>query len=204
MAQELNGHSIGLVLCYTSNERLIMKIVTLSLQILGLIALFIAVAMATLRFNHRNDDGPSILFPGGALVAGELYSGPEPDWDFTADVQTVELELDDSDTSRLIWIQNADGKAYVVSGYMNNWLGQLWKDWAVEADEDSGRAVLRIGNTRYERQLVRIHEGDELDGIAESVIRKYAGGDPTPQAIAGFRASIESGGTRAFAVLPRG
>lgn len=97
-----------------------MKIVKLSLQILSLIALFIAVAMATLRFNHRNDDGPSILFPGGALVSGDLYQGPEPNWDFTADVQTIELELDDSDSSRLIWIENADGKAYVVSGYMDN------------------------------------------------------------------------------------
>lgn len=181
-----------------------MKIVKLSLQILSLIALFIAVAMATLRFNHRNDDGPSILFPGGALVSGDLYQGPEPNWDFTADVQTIELELDDSDSSRLIWIENADGKAYVVSGYMDNWLGRLWKHWAVEADEGSGLAVVRINGTRYERQLIRIHEGDELDGVAESVIRKYAGGNPTPASIAGFRAAVENGNTWAFALAPRG
>ena len=181
-----------------------MKLVTIFIQILGLFTIIIAVGMATLRFSHRNDDGPSVLFPGGALVTGELYSGPEPDWDFTADVETVELELDDSDTSRLIWIQNADGKAYVVSGYHSNWLGRLWKHWAVEAAEGSGRAVLRINGVRYERQLVPILEGDELDGIAASVIRKYMPMDPTPDGIAAFRASVESGGTMAFAALPRG
>ena len=177
--------------------------VKLSLQILSLLAVFIAVAMVTLRYNHLDDDGPSVLFPGGALIAGDWHSGPEPDWDFTAAIQTVELELDDSDSSRLVWIQNVDGKAYVVSGYMNTWLGRLWKHWAVEADAGSGRAVLRIGDTRYPRQLVRIHDGDVLDGIAASVIGKYLGGDPTPESIAGFRASIETGSTWAFALQPR-
>ena len=181
-----------------------MKIAKIVAQVLGLVVIFFVVAIGTLRFQHRNNDGPSILFPGGALVSGELHTGPEPDWSFTSDIQIIELELDDSDSSRRIWIQDADGKAYVVSGYMDNFLGRLWKHWAVEADEGSGRAVLRIGDTRYERQLVRIHEGDVLDGVAASVIRKYLGGNPTPEAIAGYRAAIESGNTWAFELAPRG
>ena len=181
-----------------------MKILKIIGQVVGLVVIFFAVAMATLRFENRNNDGPSILFPGGALVSGQLHTGPEPDWSFTADIQTIELELDDSDSSRLIWIQDADGKAYVVSGYMDNFLGRLWKHWAVEADEGSGLAVLRIGDTRYERQLNRIQQGDVLNGIAASVIRKYAGGNATPEAIAGFRAAIESGNTWAFELAPRG
>lgn len=181
-----------------------MKIVKIILQLLGILILIPAIAMATLRFQHRNNDGPSILFPGGALVSGSLHTGAEPDWSFLADIQTIELELDDSDSSRLIWIMESDGKAYVVSGYMDNFLGRLWKHWAIEADAGSGRAVLRVGDTRYERQLVRIHEGDVLDGVANSFVNKYGGGNPTPQAIAGFRGAIESGNTWAFELAPRG
>ncbi|MGM0633226.1 MAG: hypothetical protein ACQETO_08625 [Pseudomonadota bacterium] len=181
-----------------------MKTAKMVVQVLGLVVIFFVVAMGTLRFQHSNDDGPSILFPGGALVSGELHTGPEPDWSFTSDIQTIELELDDSDSSRLIWIMDADGKAYVASGYMGNFLGRLWKHWAVEAYEGSGRAVVRIDDTRYERQLVRIHEGDVLDGVAASMVRKYMGGNPTPEAIAGVRAAIESGDTWIFELAPRG
>lgn len=180
-----------------------MKITRVILQVIGLLLLIPAVAMATLRFENRNDDGPSILFPGGELVSGNLYSGPEPDWDFTSDIQTIELELEDTGSSRIIWILNADGKAYVVSGYMDTWLGRLWKDWAVVADEGSGEAVVRIDGTRYERQLQRIHSGDELDGVAASILRKYAGGNVTPESIARERANIEAGSTWAFRLAPR-
>lgn len=180
-----------------------MKIIKLVLQLIGLVVLIPAVALATLRFENRNNDGPSILFPGGELVSGQLHSGPEPDWSFTSSVQTIELELEDSGTSRLIWILDADGQAYVVSGYMNTWLGRLWKHWAVQADEGDGLAVVRINGVRYERQLERIQSGAELDGLAASLIRKYAGGQVTPQAIAGTRAAIESGATWAFRLAPR-
>ena len=180
-----------------------MKILKGIAQVLGILLLIPAVAMATLRFENRNADGPSIVFPGGPLVSGELHRGPEPDWSFTGDIQTIELELDDSDTSRLIWVLDTDGKAFIASGYMDNFLGRLWKHWAVEADEGSGRAVIRIDGTRYERQLVRIHEGDVLDGVAASIIRKYAGGNPTPQSIAAARAGIEAGSTWIFQLAPR-
>ena len=77
-----------------------MKIVTIGHQALGLLALSLGVAIATLSFANRNADGPSILFPGGKLVTGELYSGPEPDWSFTDDVQVIELQLEDPPRSR--------------------------------------------------------------------------------------------------------
>jgi len=180
-----------------------MKALTITLQALGLLLLIPAVAMATLRIENANNDGPSIAFPGGTLVSGELHTGPEPDWRFTGDIDTVELELVDSGSSRLIWIQDANGKAYIASGYMQSFFGRLWKHWAVEADQGSGLAVLRIGDTRYERQLIRIHEGDELDGVAASILRKYAGGTVTVEGIAAVRAQIESGSTWIFELAPR-
>jgi hypothetical protein len=180
-----------------------MKIVKIALQVLGVLLLIPAVAMATLRFDNRNADGPSILFPGGELVSGQLHTGPDPDWGFTDDIFTIELQLNDPLSSRLIYILQSDGKLYVVSGYMSTWLGRMWKHWAVDADEGDGLAVLRIGDTRYERRIVRIQEGDELNGLAANLIQKYGGGNPTPQAIAGTRAGIEAGNTWAFQLAPR-
>ncbi|MFM1896984.1 MAG: hypothetical protein RLZZ385_2058 [Pseudomonadota bacterium] len=167
----------------------------LFLQLLGLLILIPAVALLTLRLENRDNDGPSILFPGGALVSGELYSGPEPDWSFTNGISTIELQLFDPVSSRLIWILESDGKIYVASGYMSTFLGRLWKHWAVQADEGDGRAVIRIDGTRYERQLVRIPSGPELEGVAAAMGRKYR--SPTT------REAIEAGNTWIFQLAPR-
>ena len=83
------------------------------IQLIGLVVLLFVVALGTIRFEHRNADGASILFPGGELVSGELYSGPEPDWGFTDEVNTIELQLYNPVNSRRIWIIESAGKAYV-------------------------------------------------------------------------------------------
>lgn len=180
-----------------------MKILKIALQVLGILLLVPAVGMATLRYDNRSADGPSILFPGGELVSGELHTGPEPDWSFTDDIFTIELQLNDPLSSRLIYILESEGKIYVVSGYMSSALGRMWKHWAVDADEGDGLAVLRIGDTRYRRQIVRIHEGDVLNGVSAKLVTKYGGGNATPQAIAASRANIEAGNTWAFELAPR-
>jgi len=172
-----------------------MKILTIGLQVLGIVVLVPLVVLGTLRFENRNADGPSILFPGGELVSGDLYTGPEPDWSFTSDVPTVELQLNDPLSSRLIWILESEGKIYVASGYMSTFLGRLWKHWAVQADDGDGQAVVRINGTRYERQLIRIKEGPVLDGVG-AAMAKY--GAPTP------RQYIEAGNTWIFELVPPG
>jgi hypothetical protein len=165
------------------------------LQLVGILILIPVVALATLRFENRNADGPSVLFPGGELVSGELYSGPEPDWSFTDNIQTIELQLNDPLSSRLIWIMESEGKVYIASGYMSSFLGRLWKHWAVQADEGDGQAVVRIDGVRYERQLVRIAQGPELEGLAAKMTAKYRA--PTT------RAGIEAGNTWIFELAPR-
>ena len=182
-----------------------MNVLKIVLQVLGILILIPAVAIATLRLDNQNADGPSILFPGGELVSGELHTGPEPDWSFTDDVQTVELQLVDPLSSRLIFVMESEGKVYVPSGYMRSTLGKIWKDWAVQADEGNGLAVVRINGTRYERQLVRINEGPVLDGIVAKMGSKYGGGaTPTPEAIQAGRASVEAGDIWIFEMAPRG
>ena len=150
-----------------------MKILKIILQVAGILLLIPAVAMATLSFANRNNDGPSIIFPGGELVSGDLYTGPEPDWSFTDQVSTVQLQLDDPLSSRLIWIEESGGKIYITSDYMGTALGRLWKHWAVQAVEGDGMAVVRIDGTRYERKLVRITEGPVLDGVVAKKRAKY-------------------------------
>ena len=168
----------------------------LILQLLGIAVLIPAVAWATLALDNRNADGPSILFPGGELVSGDLHSGPEPDWSFTRDIPTVELQLMNPPTSRLIYILESEGRLYVVSGYMGSTLGRIWKHWAVEADEGDGIAVVRINGVRYERQIVRIREGEALDGVTAALREKYGGNSS--------RASVESGNLWVFELAPRG
>jgi hypothetical protein len=143
----------------------------------------------------RFSDGPSAVFRGGPLVAGELVTGPEPDWSFARDVREIELQLLDPPQSRLIWIAEYEGRIYVVSGYMNSFLGRLWKKWPAQAERD-GRAILRIDGKRYERQLVRINTGYVVEGVTAEFSRKYRAG-MTP-------AAIESENTWLFELAPRG
>lgn len=172
------------------------------LQILGVILLIPAVAMLTIKLDKQNDDGPSILFPGGAFTSGTFHQGPEPDWSFTDDIAVIELLLEEQGTSRRIFIAESGGKVYIPSGYMRSTLGRIWKEWAIEADAGDGLAEIRIGKMRFERQLKRIKEGPELTGVVTKMAEKYGAG-ATPEAIATSLESIKNGDTWIFEMAPR-
>ena len=165
------------------------------LVVVGVLILIPVVVFGTLAVSARASDGPSAVFSGGPLVAGELVTGPEPDWSFARDVGTIELQLLDPPRSRLIWIAEHEGKIYVVSGYMSSFLGRLWKKWPAQAEQD-GRAILRIDGKRYERTLVRLKTEPVVAGVTAEFSRKYGAG-MTP-------ASIESENTWLFELAPRG
>jgi len=157
---------------------------------ISMLVLLFAVMVIGARFG----DGPTVLLPGGPLVAGELVAG-EPDWTFARDIPEMELQLVDPPQSRTIWLQVYDKKLYVVSGYMNSTFGKLWKKWPAQAVKD-GRAVIRIDGKRYERQLTRILDDETLlTSIAAEVTRKY--GVPVAQDAAA------TGDAWVFAVAPR-
>ena len=160
-----------------------------------------AVTIGTLRIQRSSADGATVVFPGGEMMAGELHTGAEPNWSFTDDIFTIELQLNDPMATRRIFILESEGKIYVVSGYMKSFLGKIWKEWAFDADE----GVLRVNNVRYPRQLIRIEEGDVLNGVAAKLLAKYSG-VPTPvsaEAIATARADIEDGNSWIFELTPR-
>jgi len=163
------------------------------LVVVAILILIPVVALGALMVSARFSDGPSAVFAGGSLVAGELVMGPEPDWSFARDVGTIELQLLDPPRSRLIWVIEYEGKVYVVSGYMGSRIGRLWKRWPAQAERD-GRAIVRIAGKRYRRTLVRIMTGSVVDGVTAELSRKYGSGT-TP-------ASIEAGTTWLFELAP--
>ena len=165
------------------------------LLVVGVLILIPVVVLGALAVSARFSDGPSVVFSGGPLVAGELVTGPEPDWSFARDVGTIELQLLDPPRSRLIWIAEHEGKIYVVSGYMGNFIGRLWKQWPPQAERDS-RAILRIEGKRYERTLVRMKTGPVVEGVMAEFGRKYG--------FSGGSAAVTSGNTWLFELAPRG
>lgn len=171
-----------------------MRILSRVLIVAGCLALIPVTAVVTAAVKQRFADGPNRVFSGGPLVSGALHAGPEPDWRFVADIDTVELQLVDPPLSRRIWVAEHDGRLYVWSGYMATTVGRLWKRWPVQAERD-GRAVIRIDGTRYERRLVRIHAGAVLDGVTAAISAKY------PSRVT--RAAVEAGEAWVFEAGPR-
>ena len=152
-----------------------MKIV--ATLIVGLV-LAVALSLGCVRFS----DGPIGVIAGGPFKSGEPATGPEPDWSFVRDISTIEFALVDPARSRTTWILEHGGRIYVPCGYMQSFLGRLWKQWPIEAERD-GRAVVRIGGKLYERQLVRIKEGPVVEPLLEELGRKYMGSPPSLAAV---------------------
>jgi hypothetical protein len=146
--------------------------------LLASLILLIVLALIGARFA----DGPVAIIAGGPFTSGELVTGPEPDWSFAHGIQEVEFQLVDPARSRTTWILEHEGRIYIPSGYMTTTWGKLWKQWPIEALDD-GRAILRIGDKLYERELVRIEEGPLLAPLTAELSRKYALGAIGPEAV---------------------
>ena len=155
-----------------------MKILRRLLVVAVITVLVPVVALLAIAVSARFSDGPSVVFAGGPLLAGEMVTGAEPDWSFIRDVNTIELQLLDPPRSRLVWVAESEGKIYVVSGYMDSTIGRLWKQWPAQAERD-GRAIIRVAGQRYERTLVRIvdtFQGPVVAGVISDLRRKYGFG----------------------------
>jgi hypothetical protein len=155
-----------------------------------IMALGIGVLVVLARFS----DGPIAIVAGGPFRSGEPHQGPEPDWSFVRDVDTVEFQLLDPPRSRTTWILLHEGRIYIPSGYMTTSWGRLWKQWPPEAERD-GRALLRVGDTVYPRQLVRVGDSARVAALVAEINRKYGAG-ATP-------AAVESGYLWLFELQPR-
>ena len=175
------------------------SIVRRVLVVIGVLVLIPVVGLGALAVSSRMSDGPSVVFSGGPLVAGELVRGAEPDWSFVRDIPNIELQLLDPPRSRILFIVEHEGKIYLNSNYMLGFIGRLWKRWPAQAERD-GRAILRVEGKRYERQLVRIRTGAIVDDIAAAFNRKYNIDVRRPPGMT--RAEVESGKLWLFEMAP--
>ena len=157
----------------------------------GSIFVLIVGALLLARFA----DGPLEIIAGGPFTTGDV-AADEPDWAFAKDYSTVEFQLLNPEASRTTWIAVHDGRVFIPSGYMTTWWGKIWKQWQLQAELD-GRAILRVDGKIYDRQLVRVMGGPEVEPVMAELGRKYAGGAAFP------REAFDSGYLWIFELVPR-
>lgn len=162
---------------------------------LAILVALVVIAIGAVLVGARFHDGPLGIIAGGPFVKGEPVTGPEPDWTFAHDINTVEFQLLSPARSRTTWILEHDGKIYIPCGYMQSTVGRLWKHWPIEAERD-GRAILRIGGKLYPRQLVRVQDPAVIAPLTQEISRKY-GAPATPE-------TVTSGSLWLFELAPRG
>ena len=171
--------------------------IAVAVLVLGLVA----VAIVARFLDGPLRPLPLALFPGGPLRAGELVTGPEPDWSFARDIEVMEFQLLEPAHSRNIWLLVHEGKLYVACGYMNSWWGRLWKQWPIDAMED-GRAVIRVAGKRYEREAIRVTDPELFWAVVSESRRKY--GSAEDPALPDPLPPLESVGVWVFEMAPRG
>ena len=142
------------------------------LKVIGGVLAVLLLCVVAILVSARYADGPWELIAGGPFSSGERYTGPEPDWSFVRDINTVEFQLLDPPRSRTTWILEHQGRIYIPCGYMDTGWGRFWKQWPIEAEKD-GRAVLRVNGKLYDRRLVRLTSGPEVAPLTEQIAEKY-------------------------------
>ena len=152
----------------------------------------LVAALAVLLVGARFADGPIGMVAGGPFQSGQPYTGPEPDWSFVKDRAEVEFQLLEPARSRTTWILEHNNRIYIPCGYMDTAIGRLWKQWPVEAEKD-GRAILRVDGVLYDRQLRRIHSGEQLPTLLSELARKYLEGDVTTTTAEEEQAALAQG-----------
>ena len=169
----------------------------------------IAVVAGLLLFSMRFADGPAGIVAGGAFTSGEQHRGAEPDWTLIKDRQEVEFQLLRPERSRTTWVMEHQGRIYIPCGYMNTTWGRIWKQWPIEAQTD-GRAILRIDDTLYDRQLVRVREGSQIPHLLQELARKYfqtsasaTSSSAREQTLIAMAQQVETGSLWIFELTPR-
>lgn len=132
----------------------------------GAVLLIAGVTLTAARFA----DGPWALISGGPFTTGTPAGAP--DAVALTDRLEVEFELLANESSRTTWIMQANGRLFIPSGYMDTLLGDIWKHWPYEAEED-GRAILRVDGNLHTMTMKRIMQDPDLEQVLSEIKRKY-------------------------------
>jgi len=146
-----------------------MKVLKIVTGVFGVLAIATALTFVGAKFS----DGPIGIFPGGALRSGDIVPYYIIRWGIARNVETIEMQLADEDTSRTTWIVEHEAHAYIPAS-LGFPPGKTWHQRA-----DGARAWLRIEGKRYEVRLDRFEDPTILPSLAEQVARKYGGGPPS-------------------------
>jgi hypothetical protein len=135
------------------------KIILISVA-LGAAALFVAIV------GGRFSDGPLAMIPGGPLL-GEVERGPDPDWSFARDLDTIELQINSSPPrSVLTGVVVYQGALYVPVT-----LAPL-KRWP-EVVSSEPRVRARIAGRLFEREAFPVTEPKLLQELVSTGQSKY-------------------------------
>jgi hypothetical protein len=130
-------------------------------------ALAIAAAAGLVRLAAQLGGGPIGFVPGGRL-AGPLAADQDPDWGFTEEVETIQVEVrPDDPLSVTTWVFTHGGALYVAADFFNP-----WKRWPRLALTDP-RVRLRIAGEIYERRAVRVDDPTLVAELRRAIGAKY-------------------------------
>lgn len=116
--------------------------------------------------------GPTLGFPGGRLT-GILAREPVSNWSFSDETEIVQLETRLSRPySTNIWGVSSGAAFYISSESWRNLLGLADARWVAYIADDP-RIRLRIYETLYERNAVRVRDGAELASVLMLFESKY-------------------------------
>jgi len=147
-----------------------MRVLKIFAGVVGSLVAGLAITFVAAKFN----DGPLGMIPGGPLRSGEMVTTFTARWDDARDIETIELQLADEETSRTTWIVVDGTKAYIPAS-----LGfPPGKTWHLRADEN-GRAIIRYNGRRYDVRLDRTSDSEVKATLAGIVRNKYSGGPPS-------------------------
>lgn len=135
------------------------------------ITVTVFVAIGTLFYLVRFNDGPMEIISGGPFIRGELVTDVD-DWSFLSGRATIELQTMLPPRSRTMWLVVYDNRLFVLSSYMNTMVGKVWKKWP-RTIEKNNLAVVRADDKLYQLQLIRRHEGKFVEPVLELFNEKY-------------------------------
>jgi len=123
--------------------------------VLGRLSSWIVVGVIVFAVFLRFSDGPVLVFPGGPLRSGEPMAFDAADWRALDRLRELELEVERTGRSRLLWFSVYEGRPYFSCGFGCE--GGWPKRWPYHIDRDA-RVVLRLDGKRLEARLERVWE----------------------------------------------
>jgi hypothetical protein len=106
---------------------------------------------------------PIVMIPGGEL-SGTVTAVPAS-WDFTADIDTVQVETNPDDPYSVnVWGVGVGSDFYVAGSKESRWTQNLVAD---------SRVKLRIGDALYELNAIGSDTGDDADVFLRAAQAKY-------------------------------